>query len=411
MKSLKFVHVSDAHIGSWRDPKLKELSVSAFKESISFAIQKKADFFLIAGDLFNTAIPSIDHVKEVVRELKKLKNENINVYFIAGSHDYSPSGKTMLDVIEEAGLGVNVMKGEISKGKLNLKFTLDEKTGTKIVGINGLKGMLDKHAYEEMNKEELQQENGFKIFLFHTSIDELKPKHLEQMTSYSAMMMPKGFDYYAGGHVHITEHKNIKGYKNLIYPGPLFPANFSELEKLKQGSFYYYEKKEEQETITKILINVKETIYEEINATNKTPEEVIKETQQRVTFLDVKNKIILIRIIGTLKTGKPQDIDLNNLIKNLQEKKAYYVMKSTTKVTSQETYEKQEHQQENTEEEIIKEYLNQVPNNFKNELETTLELIKTFSQEKNEAEKISDYENRIKQDTETIIKKNTKLNL
>lgn len=403
IQNVKFVHVADVHIGSWRDPRLKELSILAFKESINFAINKKADFFLIAGDLFNTALPAIDHVKDVVRELKKLKNENIRVYFIAGSHDYSPSGKTMLDVIEEAGLGINVMRGKITDGKINLEFIEDEETGTKLVGINGLRGMLDKQSYEKMNREELEKEQGFKIFLFHTSLDELKPKNLEMMNSYSINLLPKGFNYYAGGHVHIVEQKNLEGYKNVIYPGPLFPANFLELEKLQQGSFYYYEKNNNEETIQKIPVITKETIYEEINAENKTPEQIIQEINQEFAFKDVKNKIILIRIQGQLKSGKPQDIELNQIMKKLLEKGAYYVMKSTTKLTTKETYEIQEHK-ENSEEEIIKEYLNQVPNNFKDELETTLELIKIFSEEKNEAEKTTDYEERIKKNAETKIK-------
>ena len=295
------------------------------------------------------------------------------------------------------------MKGKIDEGKINLKFTLDEKTNAKLVGINGLRGMLDRHSYEDMNKEELEQEQGFKIFLFHTSIDELKPKHLEQMTSYSANLMPKGFDYYAGGHIHITEHKTINGYKNLIYPGPLFPANFSELEKLKQGSFYYYNEGE----ITKIPIIIKKIIHEEIHSKEKTPEEITQEIEKLFALQDVKDKIILIRITGTLKTGKPQDVDLINLMKKLQEKGAYYIMKSTTKLQSPNTFEEKEHK-ENTEEEIIKEYQNQVQNNFKDEIKTTLELIKTLAQEKNEAEKQTDYERRIKQDTDAIIKDNLK---
>jgi len=404
---MKFVHVADVHIGSWRDPKLKELSVQAFKESINFTIKNKADFYLIAGDLFNTALPSIDHVKDVVRELKRLKNENIRVYFITGSHDYSPSGKTMLDVIEEAGLGINVMKGEITDNKINLKFTIDKETNTKIVGINGLRGMLDKKSYETMNKEELEQETSFKVFMFHTSIDELKQKHLEQMTSYSATMMPKGFDYYAGGHIHITEHKDINEYKNLIYPGPLFPANFSELEKLRNGALYYYD----NQKITKIPITIKETINEEIDATGKTPEDVIKEAEQRFAFQDVKDKIILIRISGILKNGRVQDVDLTNLMNKLQERKTYYVMKSTTKLQTQEIIQDIEIQKENTEEEIIKEYINQVQNNFKDETKITTELIKVFSQEKNEAEKTTDYEERIKQDADTTIKENIKSHL
>ncbi|MFP4567420.1 MAG: exonuclease SbcCD subunit D [Candidatus Woesearchaeota archaeon] len=400
---MKFVHVADAHIGSFRDEKLKTLSIDALTESINFTIDSNADFYIIAGDLFNTALPAIEHVKEVVKQLKRLKNENIPVYFIAGSHDYSPSGKTMLDVIEEAGLGINVMRGQIQNKKLRLKFTEDKKTGAKLVGINGLRGMLDKHTYEDLNKEELEREEGFKIFLFHTAIDELKPKYLEQMASYPANLMPKEFNYYAGGHIHITEKKTIQGYENLIYPGPLFPANFHELEKLQTGSFYYYD----NGNILKKEVNTKKVLQEEINVKDSNPQEITNQIEQRFAFQDVKNKIVLIRITGNLKVGKPQEIDFANIIKTLQSKGAYYVMKSTTKLQSPDVFNEQEDNQ-TTEEDIIKEYENQTPNNFKDETKTIIELINTFSQEKNEAEKQTDYEKRIKQDADSTIKQNTK---
>ncbi|MBA3064689.1 hypothetical protein FP803_04595, partial [Candidatus Woesearchaeota archaeon] len=91
--------------------------------------EKQVDFVLIAGDLFNTALPGIDALKIVVTKLKELKDNNIPSYVIPGSHDFSPSGKTMIDVLENAGLLVNVMKGKIIDEKLNLEFTIDKKTG------------------------------------------------------------------------------------------------------------------------------------------------------------------------------------------------------------------------------------------------------------------------------------------
>ena len=70
---MKFAHMADVHVGSWRDPKLKELSLDAFLEAIDESIHSKVDFILISGDLFNTALPSIDHVRLVVRKLKEAK--------------------------------------------------------------------------------------------------------------------------------------------------------------------------------------------------------------------------------------------------------------------------------------------------------------------------------------------------
>jgi len=129
---MKFAHLADCHIGSWRDPKLKDISTIAFQKAIDKCMEENVDFILISGDLFNTSLPRIDNLKKVVSILKQLKDKNIPVYIIPGSHDYSPSGKTMLDVLEQAGLFVNVVKGEEIDGKLKLSFTIDQKTGAKI---------------------------------------------------------------------------------------------------------------------------------------------------------------------------------------------------------------------------------------------------------------------------------------
>jgi len=135
---MKFAHIADCHIGSWRDPKLKNSSTTAFLRAANRCIEKQVDFILISGDLFNTSFPPLDNLKFVAGKLRVLKEKNIPVYLIAGSHDFSPSGKTILSVLEEAGLVVNVFKGNVDENKkLHLKFVTDSKTGAKIVGIIG----------------------------------------------------------------------------------------------------------------------------------------------------------------------------------------------------------------------------------------------------------------------------------
>src|SRR3989338_8162393 len=99
----RYAHLADIHIGGWRDPKIRDISTIAFANAVDKIITEKLDFLLISGDIFNTALPAIDKVKEVTKKLRDLKENNIPVYIIAGSHDFSPSGKTMLDVLEHAG--------------------------------------------------------------------------------------------------------------------------------------------------------------------------------------------------------------------------------------------------------------------------------------------------------------------
>src|SRR4030043_483171 len=129
---MRFAHMADCHIGAWNDPKMRQASIKAFERAVDICIKEGVDFVLIAGDLFNTSLPGIDSLKATVKKLRELKENDITVYVIPASHDFPPSGKTMLEVLEEAGLVINVSKGDFSNEKIVLKFTTDKKTGARI---------------------------------------------------------------------------------------------------------------------------------------------------------------------------------------------------------------------------------------------------------------------------------------
>jgi len=100
---MKFAHLADCHLGGWRQPELQELNLQSFKIAIDTCINEKTDFVLFSGDLFDSAFPPIEILKETFSGFRKLKDAGIKCYIIAGSHDYSVSGKTFLDVLEKAG--------------------------------------------------------------------------------------------------------------------------------------------------------------------------------------------------------------------------------------------------------------------------------------------------------------------
>ncbi len=396
---MRFTHFSDCHIGGWRDEKLSELGLKAFKQAIEESISKHVDFVLIAGDLFNTALPPIDKLKEVVIALKKLKTSDIPCYVIPGSHDYSPSGKTMIDVLEHAGMLVNVCKGIVENDTLKLKFTVDPKTKAKITGMIGKKGMLDRKFYENLDRESLEKEDGFKIFMFHTALTELKPKELEKMEASPVSLLPRGFDYYAGGHVHIIEHKDLDGHKNVVYPGALFPNNFREIENFKHGGYYLFE----DGRVTWNPVIVKEVECLHFNCDNKTPAEVEKEILMKIKEVTVKDKIVTMRVKGTLFTGKPTDIAFNEIFGVLYHKGAYFVMKSTSLVETKEFEKVQTTASsiEEAEEKVIKENIGQ--STLKNETELIKSLMKVFSLEKQEGETKYNFEKRLIEESKKII--------
>jgi len=377
--------MADCHVGGWREEKLKELSIKSFEEAVNICIKENVAFVLISGDFFNTSLPSIDIIKRSAESLEKLRENDISCYIIPGSHDFSPSGKTMLDVLEKAGLMENVMKFKNNK----LEFTID-KTNTKITGIFGLRQGLDYKYYENLDKESLENEKGFKIFMFHATLDEFKPKDQENVFGQSYMDLPKNFNYYAGGHTHIVFNEFKKDYGLIAYPGPLFPNSFKELEELKYGGFYILD---EKLNIKRIDVKLKEVSNFFINAENKTAEEIEIELKD---IKDVDDKIVLIRIEGTLKSGKPTEIKFKEILENYN---SFIVLKNTNKLKSLEFegYETKHGDVEEVEELIIKENLSNV-NTIFNQEGVARSLINLMNKDKDEGERNLDFENRLIKD-------------
>src|SRR3989339_622634 len=216
-----FAHLSDVHLGIWHThPELSKLAMKSFEIAVDKIIDEKIPFIVISGDFYDTSMPPIEIIKFSVEQLHRLKDNGISVYAIAGSHDYSPTGKTMIAVLESARLLKNV----------HLKPVVDEKTGTVIVGVEGLRGGLDKHTYDNLR---IEDNNYFSIFMSHVALQEYAIPQMKE-SSLPLDLLPKGFGYYANGHIHerrIEYHNKVP----VVFPGPIFPCDFSELEKINHG--------------------------------------------------------------------------------------------------------------------------------------------------------------------------------
>jgi DNA repair protein SbcD/Mre11 len=398
---MKFAHLADIHIGAWRDPAMKGLSMEAFRKAVSVIIEKKLDFVIIAGDFFNTAVPAIDHLQEVVSLLKKLRENRIPVYIVPGSHDYSASGKTILDVLDEAELLTSIMKGRVEGGKLVLDFTVDKGTGAKLAGLGGRRGSLEQREYNALDLASLEQEQGFKIFVFHSSIDELKADEMYLMQSIKIDDLPKGFDYYAGGHVHAVQQKDCEDRKNIAYPGPLFPANFQEIWQLGRGGFFIYDNGH----IEHYPLNIKNIHRIDADAEERSPEEVFQDIGSMLKLREFNNTIVLLRAHGRLRSGRPSDIDFKGIVKEIYNKSAYFVMRSTSQLSSKEFAEVKSSpgSSEDLENEIIAENLAGKGMFSRGDCDVAKDLIHAFSDEQNDGEKKHEYDSRVKRDADKIL--------
>lgn len=418
---LTFAHLADTHIGSWRDEKMRQLSVQAFTKAVDVCIQENVDFVLISGDFFDTSIPPIDKIKSAVTQFKRLKEQNISVYMISGSHDHSPSGKTMLDVLEEAGLFVNVVKGSVVENKLRLAFTTDKKTGTRITGMLGKRGTLEKSFYEQLDRQWLEQDvkhnqEAYHIFMFHSALNEFKPENAQAQESMPVSLLPRGFNYYAGGHVHMVFHRDetASGYGIITYPGPTFPCDFKEIEELKRGGMYLVQYDGAKTTAIWKPIEIVPVESMFVSCHRKSAEDAEKELRTQLTALEqankLKNAIVTIRLTGTLALGKLGDIHFNEIIEGLYRACAFFVMKNTAAVTTPEFEELQKKPEQTIaqiQESVINEHLGQIPVegiNKEQEKELTKKLLSAFSAEKNEGETTADFEERVQKEADMVFK-------
>jgi DNA repair exonuclease SbcCD nuclease subunit len=93
-RKLRFLHVSDVHLGSFPEDPVRRLDVAiAFDRAIALALDERVSFVVIAGDLFDKKIVSPDVLHDHARgPLERLRAAGIPVFAIEGNHDEPAAG-------------------------------------------------------------------------------------------------------------------------------------------------------------------------------------------------------------------------------------------------------------------------------------------------------------------------------
>lgn len=306
----KFAHVSDIHLGFQDKKELQKIEQEVFEEVVCTCIKQKVDFVLITGDLFHRNLPEMRVQRFAFKNFKKLYDAKIPIYVVYGSHDFSPIEYSVIDLLTDVGYLTKVSKEHTNNEKTELDFTEDPKTKVKLVGISGRTAGIDKENYENLELPVL--DNSFKIFLFHIGIDELNSSSEIDTNSIPIESLPKGFDYYAGGHVHVFSHKQVKNLGEICYPGTPFAGYHSDLEEnakqVKRG-FVIVEFDNKIKNVK--FCEIKKTDYEllEFNANGKTANALNIEILKKISQIIPENKIILLKVQGELKSGKTTEVN------------------------------------------------------------------------------------------------------
>ena len=338
---MRFAHLSDTHLGFQREPALQGIERGVFEEAVSECISRGVDFVVMAGDVFHVNIPGMDVQKHAFGQFRRLHEAGIPVYAVYGSHDHSPLSNSVIDLLVEIGY-IKKMGHEARDGKVYLNYVRDPKTKAVLAGLSGLKSSKDLENYKALERQE--PENGSpKIFIFHAALKDMGDgERGEQM---AASWMPRGFDYYAGGHLHThREERGLGGLPLVVYPGTPFAGNAADMLKnsesgpdgtsrTKRGMVVA----EYNGSMSTEFVPLGSARYLQIykDVKGRKSESVARELIQAASDADAKGRIVVLSIKGELSEGRTADIDTGRIKQELKEKGAISV-KIRDRATSKE---------------------------------------------------------------------------
>tara|TARA_B100000287_G_scaffold244119_1_gene229535 strand:- start:2113 stop:3249 length:1137 start_codon:yes stop_codon:yes gene_type:complete len=280
---MKFSHISDTHLGlvQYGLEEREQDIYDTFNQAIDISIKDKVDFVIFAGDVFHTPTPSGTAILQMANALKRLKQNEIESFFVLGEHDISRVRTTPIPYVYH-----NL---EFSKyiGREEPVYYKD----VMIVGLDKIRKNEMEGLEEKFTKIEslASKHDGHKILVLHQGITEVN-KFAGEINSTD---LPKNFTYYAMGHLHdkfLKQYEHLKG--PLAYPGSTdMTSNQGDIEKgFFEVDISETDAKPEWKKLDTRLQIIKKIEFEKIDSE-------IQELNEKISKLE-KKPIIKIKIKG-----------------------------------------------------------------------------------------------------------------
>jgi len=217
MKSFSFIHAADLHLDapfrgvSSSSPAvakaLSEATFNAYDALIATCIERKVDFLLVAGDIFNSSDRSLRAQLRFRDGLKKLQEHNISAYVVYGNHDPLDGWSYSIDWPSN----MHIFSGDDVE---TIFFAKNEEN------IATISGMSYKKREEKRNLAKLfsteKETNLYSIGLLHCTAGSYK-EHEPYAPCQLDDLLTTSIDYWALGHVHTKQVLYESPY--VVYPG------------------------------------------------------------------------------------------------------------------------------------------------------------------------------------------------
>ena len=309
MTSFSFIHAADIHLGyaQYNLESRREDFDAAFQELVNKSIELRPDFLIIAGDIFQQPRPLNSTLESVIQSLRKLRDASVPVLAVDGSHDAAPNviTGTILNPLDSAGLIHYLPKHEGACWRNENCY------------VYGIPNFRTKGRTEELLPEFLKQNlpapdpKLFNVLVFHMALDmpDFKPPQIEAEAT--PEMLPDGFDYYAGGHVHQPVHMKFKN-GILAYSGCTETVNYEDAS-VDKGFFHVEVNDKGEPSLQRIKLDSPRRfkIFNQRDYTGMMPTKITEELVQLVDDEDEPGVIIVPVIKGTLPAEENRnEVDL-----------------------------------------------------------------------------------------------------
>ena len=253
-----FSHISDTHLGltQYGLQEREDDVYSAFNESVDTSIKDHVDFVIFAGDIFHVPNPSGTAILQMANALKRLRQNNIDSFFVLGEHDISRIRSSPIPYVYH-----------------NLEFSRYIGQGKPFVYKDILIAGFDKIRRGEMPKffekfseiDKIASEHkGHKILVMHQGIAEIN-QYAGELASTD---LPKNFTYYAMGHLHdkfLKQFSHLSG--PIAYPGSIEMTTSEGIKETQKG-FYEVDISSSEANPNWIRLNTRPQMSEKVEYQN-----------------------------------------------------------------------------------------------------------------------------------------------
>lgn len=273
---MKFVHIADMHLDS-AFSNLSDKDImgdlrrleqrKVFKKIIEYIKENDVGYLFISGDLYEHKYikqSSIEYINNLFKEIPETK-----IFIAAGNHD--PKVKNSYYNKFNWNSNVKIFDSFIEKV---------EESDCNIYGYSFDDFYCNNCGIEDFLVEQNGKPN---ILVIHGNLDGVKKDDKPYNPISKKILLEKGFDYVALGHIHKPDYEN----KKIVYPGSTISLGFDELGKhgmivgeLNQDlKLEFIPLDDEEFTISEINVDnlgSKEELIEKINTLNINPNEYVE---------------------------------------------------------------------------------------------------------------------------------------